>query len=92
MASLRPTEEERAALCEWLTANGVDINTVPIESSFSIVEEADGQRLIHYTQFVRDENTGNILADPDGGAMERSASTPCTVEPPSWLNIPGGGG
>src|SRR5690348_11201215 len=64
MAITHPTEEERQALCEWLTANDIDYNNVPLDSMFAVTEEPDGQRLIHYTEFVRDEQTGNILADP----------------------------
>lgn len=91
MAVPHPTEEERLALCQWLTANGVSPNTVPLESHFAIVEEPDGRRLIHYMEFVRDEKTGNILVDPDDRSpMKRTASVPCKQDPPAWLNLPGG--
>lgn len=86
MAVIHPTEEERAAICEWLAANGITPKDVPLHSDFSVT---DGQ--IHYTEFVRDEETGNILYDPAAhSAVERPASTPCRVQPPASLNIPTG--
>jgi hypothetical protein len=91
MAIARPTEEERTALAEWMTANGIDILTVPLESDFAITEEPDGRRLIHYQEFVRDQETGSILADPvSRSPVQRSATAPCIVEPPAWLGVPGG--
>jgi hypothetical protein len=84
-----PTEEERLALCEWLTANGIDPKVVPLGSTFAIAEGSDGQRRIHYTEFVHDEQTGHILAGKGGEPIERDASAPCSVEPAPWLNIPG---
>jgi hypothetical protein len=89
MALPYPTEEERQALCEWLTANGINPDIVPLASTFVIAEGSDGRRRIHYTEFVYDERTGRILAGKDGHPMERDASGPCSVEPPPWLNIPG---
>jgi hypothetical protein len=90
MAMVRPTEEERLALCEWLTANGIDYNTVPLESTFAIVEEPAGQRLIHYIEFVITHD-GHAQVDPEDPdtAWKRPASVPCQVDPPAWLNIPG---
>lgn len=90
MAVDHPTEEERLALCEWLTANGIDPNIVPLREADLRIDEKDGQRVILYTEFVRDELTGDILADPDNQqAVTSSASAPCLVEPPEWLRVPG---
>ncbi|MCX5000912.1 hypothetical protein [Streptomyces longwoodensis] len=90
MAMVHPTEDERRALCEWLTANNVDINTVPLESTFAIVEEPDGRRLIHYIEFVTTDE-GHRQVDPEdpSTAWKRPTSALCLVDPPSWLNIPG---
>lgn len=38
MAVLGPTEEERLALCAWLTANGISPTTVPLRSDLSVTE------------------------------------------------------
>lgn len=91
MAVLRPTEEERLAICEWLTANGISPKDVPLHDSNLRIEEQDGQRVIRYTAFVRDELSGNILANPETSSARTSeASAPCKVEPPAWLAVPGG--
>jgi len=91
MALTHPTEEERIALAEWITANGVDINTVPLESTFAIVDEPDGQRLIHYIEFVLTDNGRKQVAPGDPNtAWKRPASVPCRAEPPAWLNVAGG--
>lgn len=85
----RPTEDERIAICEWLTANGISPNTVPLHDADLRITERDEQRLIQYTEFVRNETTGNILADPDTSQpVTREASVPCRVEPPAWLRVP----
>lgn len=91
MAIVHPTERERLALCEWLTANGIPIDSVPIDSEFAIVDEPDDQRLIHYTEFVLTAD-GHKQIDPEtpDTAWKRPTSAPCTVEPPAWLNLPGG--
>lgn len=88
MAVLGPSEEERLAMCAWLTANGVDPETVPLRSAVSIVE-VGGQWHIQYTEFVRDEETGKILADGEGYGRTRGVRVPCIEKPPAWLNVPG---
>jgi hypothetical protein len=90
MSVARPTEEERLALCEWLTANGIDPLTVPLHDSGLRITEHDGQQVIQYTGYVRCERTGNILSDPDAsGPVTSQATVPCLVEPPQWLRVPG---
>lgn len=89
MAIGRPTEEERAVLAEWMTANGVDPATVPLESTFAITDEPAG-RLIHYIEFVLTSD-GHKQVDPDhrDEVWTRTASVPCTVEPAPELRIMG---
>ncbi|MFJ4473280.1 hypothetical protein ACIP2X_38100 [Streptomyces sp. NPDC089424] len=91
MAIGKPTEEERLALCKWLRANGIDPDTVPLHDADLRIAVQDGRRVIRYTEYVRNELTGNILYDPDNpGPVSSSASAPCLVEPPEWLRVPGG--
>ncbi|MFI2620471.1 hypothetical protein [Streptomyces sp. NPDC018584] len=85
------TEKRRQALCAWLTANDVDPNRVPLHSNLSIIANGDGSRHIHYTEFIRDEETGNILADADGHPRTRDVRVPCIADPPAWLHIPTSG-
>jgi hypothetical protein len=91
MAIAHPTEEERQALCEWLTANGIDPNTVPLYDSGLRITEQDGQRIICYTEYVLTD-TGRKQTNPDDSrkVWMRPASVPCKTEPPAWLNVPGG--
>lgn len=91
MAVTLPSEEWRTAMCEWLTANNINIMSVPIDSPFAIAEEPDGQRLIRYTEYVLTDD-GRKQIDPEDPELAwlRSASAPCTVEPPAWLNVEGG--
>lgn len=89
MAVMHPTEEERVALAEWMTANGVDPNMVPIESTFAIVDEPDG-RPIHYTEFVvTDNGSKQINPEHPDEVWTRPATAPCTVEPAAALHIKG---
>ncbi|GAX57266.1 hypothetical protein [Streptomyces olivochromogenes] len=83
MALPRPAEEERVALCEWLTANGIDPNTVPLHSELSIV---DG--VIRFEQYILTDD-GHKQVDPEhrDTAWTRNATAPCTVAPPAELNI-----
>lgn len=89
MSVVDPTEVRRVALCEWLTANGVDPNTVPQFSTFAVLEDA-GARVIHYQQHVLTSD-GHAQVDPQDNESVwiRDATTPCTVEPPAWLQIAG---
>jgi hypothetical protein len=89
MAIQSPNEAKRVALCEWLTANDIDVDTVPIDSDFEIIEGPDGQRLLQYTEFVRSEG-GGIKVDPEDGqsAWKRTTTAPCKTDPPTWLNVP----
>lgn len=91
MAVIPPDEEERLAYCEWLTANGIDYNTVPRYDHQLRIEEHDGQRTICYVHFVYTDD-GHTQADPDkpDEALKQPASAPCRVEPPAWLHVPGG--
>lgn len=90
MAVVHPTEAERLALCEWLTANSIDINTVPLHSEFTIADGPDGQRIIHYTEFVLSDGCKQVDPQAPSEAHRRPASAVCAVEPPGWLHIPGG--
>jgi hypothetical protein len=84
------TEDKRLAICEWLAGNGVDPRTVLRDSGFRITVQ-DGQRIIQYDEYVRDEITGRLLSDPGNpGPIVSRASAPCRVEPPAWLRVPGG--
>ncbi|MCX4792534.1 hypothetical protein OG369_42935 [Streptomyces sp. NBC_01221] len=82
------TPPARPALLDWLRANGIDPNHVTEESPITISVTPAGQRLINYTEFVRDED-GNVLvnaADSDLCSREKR-TVPCVVEPGPELRI-----
>lgn len=88
MAVLHPTEEERIAICEWLTANGIDPKSVPLtDHKLRIVTEND-QRAIHYTEYVLTDD-GRKQIDPEDpeAVWMRDTSRPCLVAPPKTLGI-----
>lgn len=88
MALPRPTEEQRAALCAWLTANGIDPNSVPIGSRLSI-GVSDGAKVIYYDQYLTEDGHKQIDPADNDRAWMRAATAPCTVDPPAWLRVPG---
>jgi hypothetical protein len=87
MAMGNPIEEERVALCKWLTANGIDPNAVPLHTNLSI-DTVDGDLVIRYEEFVLTED-GRKQVDPEDptSAWRRPATAPCIQPPPSWLGI-----
>jgi hypothetical protein len=91
MASTLPAEGWRVAMAQWLAANGIDPNTVPVHSYFVITDEPDGQRLIRYTEYVL-TGDGKKQVDPQDPdeAWIQTATAACKEEPAAWLNVPGG--
>jgi hypothetical protein len=89
MALPPPTEEERVALAEWLTANDVNPETVPLHSRLSVLED-NGAKVIHYEEYVLTDD-GHKQIDPEDNdyAWVRNATAPCKVDPPAWLHIAG---
>lgn len=88
MAAPWPTEGERLAICEWLTANGIDPGTVPLNDHKLRIVAQDGQRAIHYTEYVLTDD-GHIQVDPEDpdNAWVRDTSRPCLVDPPTEMRI-----
>lgn len=81
-----PTEEERVAICEWLTANGINPKAVPLQCLLTI-----SNGTIHFEEYVLTDD-GSRQVDPTdtNRAWARPATAACRVQPPSWLRIPEG--
>ncbi len=78
MSDLTPEQQTIAA---WLTANGIAPCDVPLDSELSTDTAADGTRIIRYTSYVRDTQTGYIAATPHGTPMIKPREVPLiTVE------------
>jgi hypothetical protein len=77
-------EQHRAALCQWLTDNGIDPTTVA-DRWLSIEHEADGQTVIRYPAYKLDPS-GRRSIDPDNcnQAWTEQRTTPMTVELPPY--------
>lgn len=80
-------DAHRQALCDWLTANGLDPNDIPDHLPLR-VEEGEGGMVIRYRAFVRTEEdvqqADSIYSD-EVVTVERTH--PCTVPPPG-LGLP----
>lgn len=80
---IREDQQHRAAVCAWLTANGIDIRRVPADARASI---ADGQLTIPL--LVVNAN-GRPQIDPnDALAIARETVTvPVIVPPPPTVEL-----
>lgn len=73
----------RTALREWLTANGIEPNTVPVDGDLTIVD-TDGGRVIRCEVYALAED-GRLQLDDRGVSEARETRTvPLVVEPPVW--------
>ncbi|MFD8516505.1 hypothetical protein ACFV27_36870 [Streptomyces antimycoticus] len=79
-----PNEGRREALCQWLTANGINPNDVPIDADLTITTETDGTRLIRYEAFVTDSDGRKLIDERGQGAAIEKRTARLDVEPPDW--------
>lgn len=80
-----PTDwTRRDALCDWLTANGITPNDVPIDGDLLIVDTDEG-RAIRVEAFARND-AGALVIDERGYREARVIRTvPLKTEPPAWF-------
>lgn len=71
----------RDALRDWLTANGIEPNIVPIDGDLTIVDTEHG-RAIRYEAFVQKD--GAKVMDPRGGEAYEIRTVLLVTEPPAW--------
>ncbi|MEU8682908.1 hypothetical protein [Streptomyces sp. NPDC048611] len=71
-------------LCDWLAANGIDPNEVPVHSLLAVETLPDERRIIRYAVYLRNED-GHRYVDPDdpNQAAREERTTPLVVEPPT---------
>lgn len=79
-----PNEGRREALCQWLTANGINPSDVPIDADLTITTEPDGTRLIRYEAFVLDADGHRIVDERGQDVAIETRTTRLNVEPPDW--------
>jgi hypothetical protein len=73
----------RKELCDWLTANHIDPDAVPVHGDLTI-DTVDGQRVIRYEAMLHSPDGRPMLDDRgEDVAIERRV-VPLLVEPPAW--------
>ena len=79
-----PTDyARRTALCEWLTAHGIEPNTVPVDGDLTIIDTDQG-RAIRVETMVRTDDGHKMLNDRGTGEAREIRVVPLVVEPPEW--------
>lgn len=77
----------RSQLLDWLSANSIDPNEIPIESPVTI-EPGDSGHRIRYTAMLRNANGRKYLIDPDNpdkGVAAEERTVPLVVPlPDAW--------
>ena len=71
------------ALCAWLTANGIEPNTVPIDADI-IVVDTDGGRVLRCEVEMRGKDGRFVLDDRGDRAAREIRAVPLVAEPPEW--------
>ncbi|MFE7780347.1 hypothetical protein [Streptomyces nigrescens] len=76
-------------LCDWLddngiNDNGINDNDVTVHDPLTVETLPDGQRIIRYTVYLRNED-GHRYVDPDDPdqAAREERTVPLVVEPPA---------
>lgn len=79
-----------AAVAEWLRANDIDPNDVPINGPITIERDtaSDGTR-IRYTAVVRTEGVGVQYDARRRGPKVEDRTVPLKVEPPANVQVTG---
>lgn len=69
---------------DWLSNNSIDPSDVAAEQPVTVETLDNGQRIIRYTVYLRDE-TGHRYADPQmsNQAAREQRTTPLVAEPPA---------
>lgn len=80
---LHVAEGRDRALRDWVRANGLNPNEIPINADMTIEDTPDG-RVIRYTAYTL-SSSGAKLADPvrSGEALTEERAVPLVVEPPA---------
>lgn len=81
MATL--SDDRRQQLCDWLTANGIDPNLVPLDADITIGKEGEHQAL-RCEVLILDANGRRILDERGERCATHTAVVPLTVTPPEW--------
>lgn len=74
----------RDALCDWLTANGINPADVPVDGDLTLVDTDEG-RTIRVEVELRGEDGKWVLDERENRPARELRTVPLAVEPPPWF-------
>lgn len=81
--NLHCAQGRRDALLDWVRANGIDPNAVPIDRDMTIEDGPDGGRVIRYWAYVLTSDGSKQTDRQTDGALLEQRTTPLVVPPPA---------
>lgn len=78
-----PADDRRQALCDWLTANGINPSNVPRDADMTITNRPDGRTLRCEVYDLTPDGYRQVDERGDRVAVI-TVSVPLKVEPPKW--------
>lgn len=76
--------DHREILCDWLRANGINPDEVPLDADLTIEADATGQRWIRCETYCT-TNDGQRFMNAEGtDAARELVLAPLKTEPPTW--------
>lgn len=78
-----PTDR-REALCQWLSANGIDPDHVPVDADMTITTVDNDVRQLHCEVFVTDANGRRMLNERRTTVARATVTVPLLAQPPNW--------
>jgi hypothetical protein len=76
--------DHREILCDWLRANGINPDEVPLDADLTIEADATGQRWIRCETYCT-TNDGQRFVNAEGtDAARELVLAPLKTEPPTW--------
>ncbi|KIF66225.1 hypothetical protein HY68_36540 [Streptomyces sp. AcH 505] len=81
---VKPPDDRRQAVADWLRANGVDPNHVPRDTDLTISTSPDGTRHLNYEAFVVDSEGRKMVDERGTSAAIEPRTVPLAVPPPGW--------
>ena len=78
------------AVADWLRANDIDPNDVPINGPISIEHEVtSGDRRIRYAAMLRNEAGRHYLDEGTRAVAQEDHTAPLKIEPPANVQVTG---
>jgi hypothetical protein len=75
---------QREELCEWLRANGINPDCVPIHNEISVETSANSTGLIQYTAYLLTADGHKYLDPETDDAAQEQRTVPLVAPPAHW--------